>query len=165
MLLCCTKNEDQNTDGTPHNCYWDQQSDCTNCCSVVLTISHKVQTVQRTISVVTKASLLYLLHCCTSTKPTVQTVHITLNGYRRDQNGLCFRVNTETQTVLETFYRNTKLLLPNELNYVIICVKRFFMVCNWGIVKCPLFNHKLFPHSSPPSVLTVSALFNPLLLF
>jgi len=54
LLHFCTNSKPQSTDGTPHNCYSDQQSVCLTCCHVAPTVSDTVQTVHRTIAIVTK---------------------------------------------------------------------------------------------------------------
>ena len=81
LLPCCTNSKPHITDVIPHNCYSDQQSVCTTCCSFALT---KI--------------------------PAIQTAHRTLNIYRCEQNRRCFHVNTETETTLETFYLDIRTL-------------------------------------------------------
>jgi len=63
---CCTYTKSHSTDVSPHNYYSDQQSVCPTCCPVALTVSPTVQTVDRTIAIVTNSqsalpvALLYL---------------------------------------------------------------------------------------------------------
>jgi len=54
-VALCTNSKPHNTDRTPHNCYSDQQSVYSTCCNVALTVSPTVQTVRRTITIVTNS--------------------------------------------------------------------------------------------------------------
>ena len=58
QLVCpiyCTKPKPQITDVTPHNFYRDQQSVCLTRCPVALTVCRRIQTVHRTIFIVTNS--------------------------------------------------------------------------------------------------------------
>ena len=73
-----TNSKPRYTDGIPHNCYSDQHSFCLNCCPFAFTAIPTLQTVHRTMVIVTKISLPYMLPCCTNSKPhsTDGTPHI-----------------------------------------------------------------------------------------
>ena len=51
----CTNSKPQNTDGTTHNCYRNQQPVSRNSSTVALTVSHTILTVHRTNDIETNS--------------------------------------------------------------------------------------------------------------
>ena len=125
LLPFSTYSKPHITDGTPHNCYSDQQSVCTTCCLVALTESPTIQTVHRTIAIVTNNQTAFQFPCCTKSRN--QNKDATPNSSCNEQHSVCvtrcpieLTADTTIQTVNHKFAIINKICLPYLLQ---ICTK------------------------------------------
>ena len=83
------------------------------------------------------------------------------------RTGAVFHVNTETGTALEIFYQSIRIVSNEQTELSdTVCYVDFHVMClTETLLNDICFNHKLFPHSSLPSVLTASVALNLVLLF
>jgi len=122
MLPCCTNIKPQSTDGTPHNYYSCQKSVCLTCCTVALSVRTAVQTVHRTIAIVSKSQSAYLLHCCTSSKP--QNTDGTPHNYYSGQQSVCLTCCTVALSVrpaVQTVHRTIAIVANSQSAYLLPC--------------------------------------------
>jgi len=83
------------------------------------------------------------------------------------RTGVFLCVNTEAGTAVKSFYWNIRTVSNKQTElFDNVCYVEFQIVClNKTCIKYICFYHKLFPHFSLPSILTLSVVRNIVLLF
>ena len=108
QVACWTDGMHKITDGTPHNCYSNQQSVCPTCCPVALRLSPTIQTVHLQILSCPTFSLQYLLHIWTKSK--LQNTDGKPHNFYGDQESDClpldFSLNREALITDDKLYKS-----------------------------------------------------------